>query len=72
MFAAMLYHRAGENGVTVSLQPNDEVIETAKQNLTADGLEQALQMGRMMLVKGDEKSGTGRFLLMLSIVIKLG
>ena len=68
----MLYHRAGENGVTVSLQPNDEVIETAKQNLTADGLKQALQMGRMMLVKGDEKSGTGRFLLMLNIVIKLG
>ena len=72
MFAAMLYHRAGENGVTVSLQPNDEVIETAKQNLTADGLKQALQMGKMMLVKGDEKSGTGRFLLKLSIVIKLG
>ena len=58
LFAAMLHHRTGEDGVTISLQSSDEVIESAKQNLTAEGLEQALQMGSVLLVKGDEKSGT--------------
>jgi protein-L-isoaspartate O-methyltransferase len=58
LFAAMLYHRTGKDGVTVSLSPSDEVVDLAKQNLVADGLDQALQDGRILLVKGDEKSGT--------------
>jgi predicted O-methyltransferase YrrM len=58
LFAAMLYRRTGKDGVTVSLSPSDEVVDLAKQNLVADGLDQALQDGRILLVKGDEKSGT--------------
>jgi protein-L-isoaspartate(D-aspartate) O-methyltransferase len=58
MFAAMLYHRTGQNGVTVSLLPSDEVFELANENLIRNGLDQALQMGRILLVKGNGKSGT--------------
>lgn len=58
LFAAMLYHRTGRDGVTVSLSPSDEVVGFAKHNLVADGLDQALREGRILLVKGDEKSGT--------------
>lgn len=58
LFAAMLYHRTGQDGVTVILQPSDEVVGLAKQNLVVDRLDKALQEGRILLVKGDEKSGT--------------
>jgi hypothetical protein len=58
MFAAMLYHRTGQNGVTVSILPSDEVFELANENLIRNGLDQALQMGRILLVKGNGKSGT--------------
>lgn len=58
LFAAMLYHRTGKDGVTVSLSPSIETVELARQNLIADGLDRALQKGRILFVKGDEKSGT--------------
>ena len=58
LFAAMLHHRTGKDGVIVSLSPSDEAVELAKQNLIADGLDQALQGGKILFVKGDEKSGT--------------
>ena len=58
MFVAMLYHRTGRDGVTISLAPNNEVSGLAKQNLIADGLDRALQIGRIILVMDDEKSGT--------------
>jgi len=57
LFAAMLYHRTGKDGVTVSLPPSDKVVELVKNNLVADGLDQPLQEGRILLVKGDETSG---------------
>ncbi|KAI9465730.1 protein-L-isoaspartate O-methyltransferase-domain-containing protein [Lactarius psammicola] len=55
VFAAMLRHCTGKDGVTVSLLPST-VVELAKQNMIADGLDQALQEGRILVVKGDEKS----------------
>jgi protein-L-isoaspartate(D-aspartate) O-methyltransferase len=72
MFAAMLYHRTGKDGVTVTLSPIAEVVDLAKQNLIADGLDQVLQKGRILLIKDDETSGTMTLLLMCSNVIKLG
>ena len=72
MFAAMLYHRTGKDGVTVSLSPSTEMVDLAKHNLIADGLGPVLQKGRILLIKDDEKSGTMTLLLMLSSVIKLG
>lgn len=58
LFAAMLYPRTGKDEVTVSLSPSDKVVGLAKQNLVTDGLDRALQEGRILLVKGDEKLGT--------------
>lgn len=57
LFAAMLYPRTGKDEVTVSLSPSDKVVGLAKQNLVTDGLDRALQEGRILLVKGDEKLG---------------